>query len=690
MTRRTKRDRAALMLRRFGAFGRLRERFGERRKGAVLELHPAQTDAIRAADGPVIVLAGPGTGKTTVLVERIRHLVRRENVPPQRICALSFTRASAREMQQRLLASEPGASGVFFSTFHGAFLHILRENGIRDRILEEREQVALLREAVRQLGRKDPGDVRLLDFLREGREDGLPQEKRELRERYGRLKAAAGGLDFTDVELRCEALLRADSRVLERLRRTWTHFLVDEFQDASPVQYRILKLLAAPGNRVFLVGDDDQSIYAFRGAAPALIRAASQDFDGAAVIALTKNFRSAEPVIRAAGRLIACDKGRFKKTQTGAGRKGPAVRLLAFADVREQAQAIARAAAQEEGWAVLARTAGSLAPVADALRGEGLSGQVRSSQRRAAEDTYAEDVLAYLRLARGTAGQRDLLRAANRPFRGILRETIVDISRPLFSICKANTSPIVDISQQNLLKDFLRQVTFMSALPPFAFLRFLRRSVGYDAYAAETEKRAGRDPTALCTRMDAWEEAAYAMRSLAELERFLRAQAEQFCGGARGALPRAFGGRNVHTLGSMTVSNGGQEKDDAASERGSALAGSAPDRAASDKDAAADSKPAGTERTAASEKGRPPVILSTIHGAKGLEFDRVWIPDLIEGRLPHGEALTPDQIAEERRLLYVAMTRAKTELILSYPRTAYGRERDPSRYLREIGLRAGS
>ena len=292
-----------------------------------MEFHPSQKKAVFHERGPAFVLAGPGSGKTRVLTGRIQYLVKERHVPPERILVVTFSRAAAVEMEERFQSLYEGGVGPCFGTFHSAFFRIVSDSA-REKlsIMAPERQAGLLADILKQLGREEylerdflKGVLRDISRLKTWEippEDFMPdvmskENFQPLYEIYERQKERQGLMDFDDILIRCKKLLTGNPQVLFLWRNRYDYILVDEFQDASRLQYELICLLAAPDYPVFFVGDDDQAIYGFRGAAPQLMSRAAQELPGCRVIRLNINFRSREPIIQGAARLISHNKDRF-------------------------------------------------------------------------------------------------------------------------------------------------------------------------------------------------------------------------------------------------------------------------------------------------------------------------------------------------------------------------------------------
>lgn len=609
-----------------------------------------QSEAIRHFLGPALVLAGPGSGKTHTIVKRIEHLIRERGVAPSGILVVTFTRAAAGEMKARFTALMGAqGNGVRFGTFHAVFYAILREScaPMPLRLLEEKEKREAVRAALRAYERRarppetlaaerrtpearitealaaehrlpeaclpeaqTPEDA-LQDMLREltrYRQDGrrmadyepLFTDKPRLRYVWQELEAykrRAGRLDFDDMAIQCYALLKQKAGLRACWQAAFPFLLVDEFQDISAVQYQVVRLLAGERRNLFVVGDDDQSIYGFRGARPEILRRFTEDYPDCARIALETNYRSCKPIVEAASRVIAENRDRMPKRFRAVREEGGAVRVLTFPSEQEETAFLLREleqAAPASDTAVIFRTNRELSEFAGHLARRNVPFQMREEAKSPFAQPVAQDIRAYLALAGGGRRRADVYRILNRPerglFRELFRETTVDFAA-VRRVCMREAPELLPVLER-LLLDLKR----MGGLPPYGAISYLRRGCGYDAWLGTLP-----DAQERLRQAEALQESARGHRSVQAWEAWM---AEQ-----EACLRRA-------------AAEGRKEK-----------------------------------------KG---VQLMTLHASKGLEYDCVYLPRLNEGTLPHKKsAETAGGLEEERRLLYVGMTRARNRLCLT-------------------------
>jgi DNA helicase-2/ATP-dependent DNA helicase PcrA len=622
-------------------------------------LDPEQREAVTHLGSPALVLAGAGSGKTRTLTHRAAWLVAASNVDPGGILAVTFTNKAANEMRDRLAAmSLPGVrrlDQMWVSTFHRACGRILRQSGAEAGIpadfavADSGDQLSLLRRVLPPKKAGDPSPDawlarigRLKDnLIRPGQFRPATAEEELLARIYQDYQAELGRnnlLDFDDLLLETERLLREHPQVAERWRRRFHHLLVDEFQDTNQVQYRITRQLAGEGGGLFAVGDEDQSIYRWRGADPGNFGALRRDYPGHRVFLLERNYRSTPAILRAAGGVIARGTARTPKRLVAHRRGGDAV--LGFVGRDDEAEA-AWVVSEMRGLflsrcrpgevAVLYRVNAQSPPLERRLAAAGIPfrvlGGMRFYQRQ-----EVKDLLAYLRLAVNPHDDLSFRRVVNTPPRGIGPTTLEGLEE---KAAAAGTSLMEEArdavahggSPGRKLESFVGLVRHLEAaaggMEPEDLLREANQSSGYAAWL-----RGGGLP-----------DGDERLGNLRELERQLRGVPPGEEGPSR---------RLAAFLDEVALST---DADD----------GSSPEA----------------------------VSLMTLHSAKGLEFPVVFLVGMEEGLLPHSRALTdPEEMEEERRICYVGMTRAKDLLHLSRARTRllYGRPvwNTPSRFLEDI------
>jgi len=626
------------------------------------DLNPPQREAVLAGDGPLLVLAGAGSGKTRVIAHRIAHLLGVRGMHPRNVLAVTFTNKAAGEMARRVeaLLAPVGLRAPLIATFHSACVRILRAHGEaiglprHFTIYDEDDRAALVKECMKEGELADrsftPGAaahrisylknqmISVQDALRDAR--GPWEQKAALvYSRYEKRIREAGVVDFDDLLLLVVKLFQESPEALAWYRGLWQQVLVDEYQDTNRAQYRIIRLLAGEHLNICVVGDPDQSIYKFRGADVGNILEFERDFPGTRIVRLEQNYRSTKGILAVADAVIAKNQRRKEKTLWTENPAGEPAGVYRGWDEHEEAnfvaQTILKTRADGVGWdgiAVFYRTNAQSRVLEDALRRARIPyvivGGVRFYERKEIKDT-----LAWLRVAINPADDVAFRRAIQAPPRGVgatslarLDEFALDASepRPLLQLA---TSPPPDIrgKARTGLEDFASTVQRLAAqrreLSPPAFIDLVLQASGYRK-ALEQD----RSP-----------EAEGRLENLEELI----AAAEDFIAAEGEPTIEAF-------LDSVALMSDIDELKEAEAR----------------------------------------VTLMTLHSAKGLEFPVVFLTGLEEGVFPHARSMSdPEEIEEERRLCYVGLTRARERLYISYAvhRRIHGYGvGEPSRFLREM------
>ncbi len=625
------------------------------------DLNPQQLDAVMATDGPVLVLAGAGTGKTRVITHRVAHLIE-QGVPGTALLAVTFTNKAADQMKQRVaqLLTRTGhdAGESWISTFHSFCTRLLRREAPRlglprdFSIYDEEDQAAAVKLALQQLSLEErSAPVRsLLERISFAKNHVLPAEQlaaeagnessrvaAKVFAAYGQVLLKAGALDFDDLLLRAVEILRRFDDARAHWSGRFRYIQVDEYQDTNRVQYELLRLLAGRQRNLCVVGDEDQSIYSWRGADVGNILRFAEDFPGAKVIRLEQNYRSTQKILDAAGGLVAKNVRRLGKSLSATRGEGANLKFYEARDAAAEAEFVAgqilaiQRSDPRTRLAVLYRTNFQSRAFEEALRRLSLRYRVLggfSFYQRA----EVKDALAYVRLTIHPEDDVALLRVLNQPPRGIGKAT-VEALRDLAEQARGSLWSAIGKAIESAptgramapLKGFRELVGSLAgereALSPAEFLRLVLERSGYLDMLAQ---RATPEDTA----------------RIENLQELLNAVAE-------------------------------------GAERGESLVDML-DRAALVSDA--DTYDEGA-----------PVTLLTLHSAKGLEFDHVFLVGLEEGVFPHSRSSDREEdLEEERRLCYVGMTRARETLTLTRAvyRRMFGNERLesslPSRFLMEI------
>ncbi|MEA2725519.1 MAG: ATP-dependent helicase UvrD/PcrA [Gemmatimonadales bacterium] len=628
-------------------------------------LNPAQREAVEHASGPLLVLAGAGSGKTRVLTMRIAALIDRHGVPPERIFAVTFTNKAAGEMKHRiaqLLNRDP--SGLWIGTFHSLSARLLRREAPllgfsrQFTIYDEDDRLSLIRRIMDQQGHsvKDfpPKAVQSLisaaknrrvppSELPSGLPGGIARVASEVYAALGPALKAANAMDFDDLLLHPLTLFREHPERLRAYQERFSFILVDEFQDTNRAQYDLIRLLGAHGN-VAAVGDDDQSIYGWRGADVRNMQDFLADFPGAKLVRLEENYRSTQVVLDAANGVIAENSGRIGKTLTTRRRGGESVTLVTAADERDEAEWVVRelqkrrAAAdwQYSEMAILYRTNSQSRALEEAFRRSGvpyrLVGSISFYDRR-----EVKDLLAYLRLVSNPADDEAFLRAVGVPRRGLGESSLTTLAdaatrwaKPLLEAARiADRVPELRPNAREAFRKFagLFDAARLRDLPPAALLDHIIEVIDYKAVL----KAEGQDGD------DRWENVRELVASAANWSEVVPVDTES------GETPLERFLAEAALLSAVDKEEG-------------------------------------------AEQG---VTLMTLHTAKGLEWPVVVLTGLEDGLFPSARAAEqPNGVEEERRLCYVGFTRAKDKLYLTHRRRRRAGDRfidcAPSRFLRAI------
>ena len=596
----------------------------------------AQKRAIESKARAVLVVAGPGSGKTTVLTERLVYLLK--NGAEAKSCLLlSFTRASSKEMALRFAKRGIAGNSPHFSTIHALCLSLLREvRGIeREGLVNLYEKMdwlsayflekGIAREEVEELllnyGNqisyfKSITEEERMHFLREEKnEDFLP-----LFQYYEKMRKLRGKLDFEDLLIEVLLELQKNTRIADSWKSRFSYILVDEFQDLSLIQYAILKALSEKGASLFVVGDEDQSIYGFRGASPDILFRFAGDFPDCERIFLADNFRSKEEIVLLSRRLIGKNKKRFQKPLTGRrGRGGKAKYFLLETGVEEavllaeHVESLLREGCPPEEIAVLCRSKMQITPLLPGFMERGIPIVVVEELSNVFQHFIGKDILAYLRLAKNKESSQELVQILSKPYRGLRREKILHKDSGLSDLKRAAKTR----KEREETEKLEKHLEALSKLNPKEAVLFIRKEIGYEKYLEDFAKKKNKDFTEW---WESLEEITAMSEGYPDLDAFFRFVTEF----NRRALER---------------------------------------------------------RKPEEEKG---IRFMTYHSAKGLEFDEVFLPDCIEGIIPDGRAKKPEELEEERRSFYVALTRARKGIHIYVTKTRYSKKVYPSRFIPEL------
>lgn len=614
-----------------------------------MKLNRGQDEAIKHGNGPCMVLAPPGSGKTLIVTERTRYLIEESGVRPDQILVITFTRYAAREMKERFERLTAGKKyPVTFGTFHSIFYGILKcAYGIgANNLMSEKESSVLLqevldqtdiestpevedeeelvRELLREVGMVKNGLCHLKDF----HSKYLTQDEfAEVFRSYEHQKKELKKFDFDDMLVQCYALFRKKPEILQGWQKRFQYILIDEFQDINRVQYEVIRMLAAPRYNLFVVGDDDQSIYGFRGAKPELMLYMKQEFPSLRTISLTVNYRSTEFITGAAARVILHNDTRFyKRVQSFRGR-GQNVHVQEVLDEQEEAQYVTEEIQKklDQGIkpgeiAVLFRAAVQARMISEILSEHRIPFEMRDYVTNFYRHFIVKDIMAYLQLAAGKRDRSLFLTICNRPLRYLARNSMENRQVNFEDLRKfyCDKDWMLDIIDQ-----FDVDVRMMKNMAPYAAIQYIRKKIGYDDFLKEYAEK----------HQISWKQLMDVMAELEERSKNFKSYDEW----------------EIH------IAKYTQELEE---------------------------QQAKARKIKGERENK--VQLMTIHSAKGLEFEDVFVIHANEGEIPHQKAEKKDEIEEERRLFYVALTRAKNNLCISYITQKNGNSIKPSRFVEEL------
>lgn len=601
----------------------------------------AQTKAICHKNGPAMVLAGPGSGKTLVITRRVEYLIKKYGVRPEQILVITFTKAAAKEMRERFARiTKDDRFPVTFGTFHGIYYGILkwayRMNA--SNIFSEEEKMMLLREVIAgmeleiedekeflqgiasEIGKIKNNRLSLEEYESSNCSD---QMFRQIYEEYERRRKLLKKIDFDDMLVLCYELFQKRPDILQMWQKKFQYILIDEFQDINQVQYDVIRMLALPENNLFIVGDDDQSIYRFRGARPEIMLGFSKDYPNAKSIILDVNYRSTKAVVSAARRVIERNKNRYQKEIITVNEQGDNVHIQEVRHpveeshyVREQIAKAVAAGTEPSQIAVLYRTNTEPRALVETFMEYHIPFQMKEHLPNLYEHFIGRDFQSYMRMALGGRDRGDFLMIMNRPNRYIGRDSVDrgEISFENLRKYYMEKDWMVDrIDQLEVDLKVIRRMT------PYAAIQYIRKSVGYDLFLNEY---------AIKRKMK--------LEDLQELIREMEERAKEFK-----TIEEWFDHIEKYTE---------------------------------------ELRMQAVTRT----ENRNAVSLMTFHAAKGLEYDTVFIIGANEDVTPYKKAELPEEMEEERRMFYVAMTRAKKHLTISYVREKNGKAMEQSRFLGEL------
>lgn len=607
-----------------------------------MELNQSQIKAINHTTGPMLVLAGPGSGKTLVITRRTKELIETHGVNPENILVITFTKAAAKEMKERFLKITGGSGrGVNFGTFHAVFFTIIKYayNYNASNIISDEQRIHYLKEIISkyQLEIDDEkefisGIISEISLVKGERMDISHYYSincsedifKNIYNAYENKLRSENLIDFDDMLVICFELLTQRPDILALWQRKFQYILIDEFQDINKIQYEIIKLLALPENNLFIVGDDDQSIYRFRGAKPEIMLNFSKDYPEGKKILLDINYRSTNQIIKASASLIKNNTKRFDKNIRGNGKEGQEVNLITFKDLKSQNDKVvegiryyvAKGVSLSE-IAVLFRTNTQPRALIDKLMEYNIPFQMRDVIPNIYEHWIAENVITYMKLAMGSKERALYLQIANRPKRYLSRECF-----------QKSEVEFIDLRKYYSDKDWMLDridkleydLNILKTMNPYAAINYIRKGIGYEDYLEEYAKFRRIKPEELIDTLNELQDTAREFKNFEEWFHHIE------------------------------VYKDGIKK----------------------------------QSQSIKQSNKESVSLATMHSSKGLEYRVVFIIDANEGITPHRKAVLDADLEEERRLFYVAMTRAKEFLHIYSVKDRYNKEMEVSRFVGEL------
>lgn len=601
----------------------------------------AQLEAIEQKDGPCMVLAGPGSGKTTVITNRVKYMLEKHNINPQEILVITFSKAASKEMKERFeKLTEQRYRGVTFGTFHGIYYGILKwaYKLTADNILSEEQKYHLLNQTVErmeleiddekeflqgiaeEIGRVKNEQWKLVEYVSENCSENI---FRQIFETYEQERKRMRKIDFDDMLVLTYELFQKRPDVLKLWQKKFRYILIDEFQDINRVQYEVIRMLAYPENNLFIVGDDDQSIYRFRGAKPEIMLGFEKDYPETKKILLNINYRSTKAIVNGAARVIQYNRSRFPKEIVTQNEQGTTVHIQEVKHPMEESKYVIREIqnAMQQGMkpkeiAVLFRTNVEARVLVESFMEYQIPFYMKEHIPNLYEHFIAKNLITYMKMALGDRSRKSFLEVMNRPNRYIGRDAVdaKEISFDELRDFYEEKDWMVDRIDQ--LEVDLR---ILARCAPYGAIQYIRNHMGYDEFLREYVAFRRIKMEDLLEVMKEIEERAKEYKTIEEWFEHIEEYTEE-----------------LQKQAEYRVQN------------------------------------------------ENAVTLMTLHGSKGLEFHTVFIIGANEDIIPYKKAETKEDMEEERRMFYVGMTRAKKRLVISYARERNGKKMIASRFVKEL------
>ena len=606
-----------------------------------MSLNPSQVQAVIHKDGPCMVLAGPGSGKTLTITKRIEYLIGKHHVSPEEIHVITFTKAASIEMKERFVRLCGQKAGpVTFGTFHGIYYGILkwayRMNA--SNILSEEQKYQLLKQVI---GRMEIDIDDEKDFLQgiageigNIKNNQIPLAEyeslncseevfREIFEQYEKERKRLKKIDFDDMLVLVYELFKKRPDILSMWQRKFRYILIDEFQDINQVQYDVIRMLAAPENNLFIVGDDDQSIYRFRGARPDIMLGFKKDYPDTKEILLDVNYRSTKAIVNGAARVIRHNVNRYPKQIITTNEQGETVHIQEVRHpieeskyVVSQIQEAKKRGIPSSEIAVLFRTNVEARALAETFMEYNMPFRMKERMPNLYEHFIAQDLTTYLKMALGDRSRKSFLAIMNRPNRYIGRDSVEGTTISFESLRKFYCDKDWMLDRIDQLEVDFR---ILKNMAPYGAIQYIRKHIGYDEFLKEYAAFRKINMEDLKEVLREIEERAKAFRTIEEWFTHIEEYSEE-------------------------LKRQSQQK----------------------------------------ETDPEAITFMTMHGSKGLEFDLVFIIGANETITPYKKAETKEEVEEERRMFYVAMTRARKKLIISYTKERNGKSMAQSRFVGEL------
>lgn len=611
-----------------------------------MEYNQAQKTAITHVDGPCMVLAGPGSGKTTVITSRIQYLIETVGIHPGQILVITFTKAAALEMKERFQKIMQGAyASCTFGTFHSVFFMILRRAyGYQSgQVLAEEQKRQILKSIIQEMNLEYEDEEEFLQQLMQEitlvKSEYISiehyystscgeEEFRTIYQCYEKRLRQEHKIDFDDMLVYTYELLKERQDILAGWQQRFQYILIDEFQDINRIQYEVVKLLAGKRANLFIVGDDDQSIYRFRGAKPEIMLGFPEDYKGTKQVLLNVNYRSTREIVEGSLRMIQNNHKRYAKDIIAAQDYRHPVCIHEVQGIKEECRDILDkirtyhvAGIPYEEMAIIVRTNMESRPLVDKLMEYNIPFRMRDKLPNCYEHWIARQLIAYIKIALGNTERANYLLIWNRPKRYLRREWLTEGTVELNRIQKQLQDKEWAVERIQTLQEDLEQ---LKAMTPYAAIQYIRKGIGYEEYIREYAQARKIKPDDLLDMLD-------------ELQ----------------SMTQPF---DSYEAWFEHIKDYGERLDEQRRKQ---------------------------ERL---EEKEAAVTVTTMHSAKGLEYQVVFVPEANEGIAPHKKAGKPEEIEEERRMFYVAITRAKEYLHLYVLKERYHKPLLPSRFVNEIRL----